>query len=273
MSTRTRMRQEIDEQPAAVADTLAALAAPARLLAAAVRALNVDRIVLIARGSSDHAPRRLPGATHSRAAAASSPPFAAPSLYPTYAAPVDLRGARDRRPHAIGGDARGSIPALAYAAGRGALTACITNAGDASLARAVEHPLVTRAGVEQSVVATKTFGPAHWRLHPALSSPETGARSFRNDLAVVLPDPMSETIAVARHRGKRGSDAGLDAAAVCVGRGFQLRGRARGRAQAVKEGTSAIWAEGFSSMWILLCPESGNREAVTAAPPALIFYT
>jgi putative transcriptional regulator len=45
------MRREIAEQPAAVAATLAQVAGPAAALAAAVRARELDRVVLVARGS------------------------------------------------------------------------------------------------------------------------------------------------------------------------------------------------------------------------------
>jgi glucosamine--fructose-6-phosphate aminotransferase (isomerizing) len=261
MSSRTRMRQEIAEQPAAVADTLAALAAPAQLLAVAVRARNVDRIVLIARGSSDHAAVYGRYLLEGRCGLVTA--LAAPSLYTTYAAPVDLRGAL-----AIGVSQSGETPeivsALAYAGARGALTACITNAGDASLARAVEHPLVTRAGVEQSIAATKTFS-AQLAAFAALAA-GLGASALRDGLPG-LPDLISETIAIAEAPAERAAATLVgDDAAVCVGRGFSYA-VALEAALKLKE-TSAIWAEGFSSADL----RHGPTAAVTSATPALVLH-
>jgi glutamine---fructose-6-phosphate transaminase (isomerizing) len=50
----SHMRREIAEQPAAVAATLAQVAEPAAVLATAVRERGLDRVVLVARGTSDH---------------------------------------------------------------------------------------------------------------------------------------------------------------------------------------------------------------------------
>jgi hypothetical protein len=148
------MLQEIAEQPAAVADTLRALGSPAEALASSMQARDVDRIVLIARGSSDHAAVYGRYLLEGRCGLVTA--LAAPSLYTTYAAPVDLRGAL-----AIGVSQSGATPeivsALAYAGSRGALTAGITNDPRSPLARSADHPLVTRAGDERSVAATKTF--------------------------------------------------------------------------------------------------------------------
>ena len=124
MTAATRMRSEIGEQPTAVADTLDALRGPSEVLAAALRARSVDRVVLIARGSSDHAAVYGRYLLEGRCGLVTA--LAAPSLYTTYAAPVDLQGAL-----AIGVSQSGETPeivsALAYARTRGALTAGITN--------------------------------------------------------------------------------------------------------------------------------------------------
>ena len=78
-----------------------------------MRARDVDRVVLVARGSSDHA--AIYGRYLLEGRCGSSTALAAPSLYTTYAAPVDLRGAL-----AIGVSQSGETPeivsALAYAA-------------------------------------------------------------------------------------------------------------------------------------------------------------
>jgi glucosamine--fructose-6-phosphate aminotransferase (isomerizing) len=261
MSVATRMRLEIGEQPAAVAATVTALAEPSRALAAAMRAWDVDRIVLIARGSSDHAAVYGRYLLEGRCGLVTA--LAAPSLYTTYEAPVDLRGAL-----AIGVSQSGATPeivsALSYATSRGALTAAITNEADSPLARAADHPLVLQAGDERSVAATKTF-TAQLAAFAALAA-ALGARAVGEGLAQ-LPELMRETIASSEAACDEAS-AGLvaDEAAVCVARGFSYA-VALEAALKLKE-TSAVWAEGFSSADL----RHGPTAAVTRATPALVFH-
>jgi glutamine---fructose-6-phosphate transaminase (isomerizing) len=261
VSAPTRMRAEIAEQPVAVARTLEALAGPAEALAAAMRTRSVDRIVLIARGSSDHAAVYGRYLLEGRCGIVTA--LAAPSLYTTYRAPVDLRGAL-----AIGVSQSGETPeivsALEYAASRGALTAGVTNAAASSLVGAVEHPLVTRAGDERSVAATKTF-TAQLAAFAALAA-ALGADDLRAGLAEIA-DRMAETIELSE--GAAGEAAATlveDAAAICVARGFSYS-VALEAALKLKE-TSAIWAEGFSSADL----RHGPTAAVTSATPALVLH-
>jgi glutamine---fructose-6-phosphate transaminase (isomerizing) len=261
VSDPTRMRLEIAEQPTAVADTLRALSEPAAGLAAAVRERRVDRVVLIARGSSDHAAIYGRYLLEGRCGIVTA--LAAPSLYTTYAAPVDLRGAL-----AIGVSQSGETPeivsALAYAGSRGALTAAVTNDGASSIAQGVDHPLVTRAGREQSVAATKTF-TAQLAAFAALAA-ALGVTALREGLSAI-PGLMSDTLelAAAPCDAAAASLAGDDAA-VCVARGFSYA-VALEAALKLKE-TCAIWAEGFSSADL----RHGPTAAVTSATPALVFH-
>jgi glucosamine--fructose-6-phosphate aminotransferase (isomerizing) len=255
------MRLEIAEQPAAVADTLRALAEPALALAAAVRERGVDRVVLVARGSSDHAAIYGRYLLEGRCGIVTA--LAAPSLYTTYAAPVDLRGAL-----AIGVSQSGETPeivaALAYAGARGALTAAITNDGQSAIAREADHPLVTRAGVERSVAATKTF-TAQLAAFAALAA-ALGASSLREGLASI-PDLMTDTITrTAGAADEAAASLVHDDAAVCVARGFSYA-VALEAALKLKE-TCAVWAEGFSSADL----RHGPTAAVTSATPALVFH-
>ena len=198
MSAPTRMRQEIAEQPAAVADTLRALGGPAEALAAAMRARDVDRIVLIARGSSDHAAVYGRYLLEGRCGLVTA--LAAPSLYTTYAAPVDLRGALAIGV-AIGRDARDRRRSPMRARGRSRRGSRTTRV---AARPSVDHPLVTRAGVERSVAATKTF-TAQLAAFAALAA-ELGASALRDGLAA-LPDLMSETIALRRRSPRARGDA------------------------------------------------------------------
>jgi glucosamine--fructose-6-phosphate aminotransferase (isomerizing) len=255
------MRLEVAEQPAAVADTLRALSEPAAALAAAVRERRVDRVVLIARGSSDHAAVYGRYLLEGRCGIVTA--LAAPSLYTTYAAPVDLRGAL-----AIGVSQSGETPeivsALAYAGSRGALTAAVTNDGASSIAQGVDHPLVTRAGREQSVAATKTF-TAQLAAFAALAA-ALGATDLRSGLGQIA-ERMTETIERAEPAAHAAAGSLVeDSAAICIARGFSYA-VALEAALKLKE-TSAIWAEGFSSADL----RHGPTAAVTSATPALVLH-
>ncbi len=261
MSASTQMRQEIAEQPDAVAHTLEALGGPAEALAAAARERGVDRVVLIARGSSDHAAVYGRYLLEGRCGIVTA--LAAPSLYTTYRAPVDLRGAL-----AIGVSQSGETPeivsAIAYAAARGALTAGLTNAAGSSLVAAVEHPLVTRAGEERSIAATKTFS-AQLAAFAALAA-ALGADGLRAGLPAIA-ELMARTIALSEEAaGRAAASLADDAAAICIARGFSYA-VALEAALKLKE-TSAIWAEGFSSADL----RHGPTAAVTSATPALVLH-
>ncbi|MEO9173954.1 MAG: SIS domain-containing protein, partial [Gaiellales bacterium] len=226
-----------------------------------MRARSVDRIVLVARGSSDHAAVYGRYLLEGRCGIVTA--LAAPSLYTTYRAPVDLRGAL-----AIGVSQSGETPeivsALAYAASRGALTAGVTNAAGSALVGAVEHPLVTRAGDERSVAATKTFS-AQLAAFAALAA-ALGASELRAGLAEIA-DRMAETIAGSEHAAHAAAESLVDdAAAICIARGFSYA-VALETALKLKE-TSAIWAEGFSSADL----RHGPTAAVTSATPALVLH-
>jgi glutamine---fructose-6-phosphate transaminase (isomerizing) len=255
------MRREIAEQPAAVADTLRALAGPAEALASAMEDGGVDRIVLVARGSSDHAAVYGRYLLEGRCGLVTA--LAAPSLYTTYAAPVDLRGAL-----AIGVSQSGATPeivsALAYAGSRGALIAGITNDAESPLARHADHALVTRAGDERSVAATKTF-TAQLAAFAALAA-ALGACELAAGLAAV-PDLMSETIGLSAGLAETAAAMLVEHdAAVCVARGFSYA-VALEAALKLKE-TAGVWAEGFSSADL----RHGPTAAVTRATPAIVFH-
>ena len=148
------MRQEIGEQPEAVARVLAAEGARCEALAAAAAERGIDLLYIAARGTSDHAAilakylfeieLRLPVC------------LAAPSVFTLYQAPVDLD-----RALVLGisqsGEAADAIEILRQARSRGVLTACITNNADSEMADAAEFPLLCHAGEERSLPATKTY--------------------------------------------------------------------------------------------------------------------
>jgi len=152
MSTPTRMAAEIAEQPEAVARTLEALRprrAELRRLAEGARLVS-----FIARGSSDNA------ATYGRylceVHAGRAASLAAPSVATHYHADVDLRGVLAVALSQSGETAE-IIETLQWAAKHGAQTVAITNDEASALVAAADVALVTRAGPELAVPATKTY--------------------------------------------------------------------------------------------------------------------
>jgi glutamine---fructose-6-phosphate transaminase (isomerizing) len=147
------MRQEIDQQPAALTATIGALL-PRRdevtRLAAGTR-----QVLLIARGTSDNAATY--GSYLIQVHAGRLVALAAPSVATIYGSRVDLTGvlavalSQSGRTEEI-------VQTLEWAAHCGARTLAITNGGaDSPLAQAAEVALVTEAGAERAVPATKTF--------------------------------------------------------------------------------------------------------------------
>lgn len=148
----TVMLEEILEQPAAISRTLTAL----RPLTDDVRRLAHGRsqVLFAARGSSDNAAiygRYLCEVVAGRAAA-----MVAPSLATVYRRRVDLA-------HALvvcvsqSGETSEMVQTLVWARHCGAATLAVTNVVDSSLAREADLALVTEAGHERAIPATKTF--------------------------------------------------------------------------------------------------------------------
>ena len=148
----THMAQEIAEQPEAVRRTLAHLLP----LRDELRALMGDRrrVLLVARGSSDNA------ATYGRylleVAAGIGAALAAPSVATHYRARLDLSDALVVSV-SQSGSTREIVESQAWARECGAATVAVTNVADSPLAAAADLALVTQAGPELAVPATKTY--------------------------------------------------------------------------------------------------------------------
>ena len=225
-----------------------------------MRERGLDRVVLVARGTSDHVAIYARYLLEARCALSAS--LAAPSLYTTYRPPVDLS-----RALVLGVSQSGQTPeivaALEFAAERGALTAALTNEAGSPLARAVAHALVTAAGEEQSVAATKTFTTALAviaELARALGAADLAAPlkalTRALDEAVALPDALVDEAA----RSLVGAEA-----AVCISRGYAYA-TALEAALKLKEVTG-LWAEGFSAADL----RHGPRAAALGLP-ALVLH-
>ncbi|WP_374929251.1 SIS domain-containing protein [Kytococcus sedentarius] len=146
------MAAEIAEQPAAVARTLTHLAGARDDLAALLQ--GARRVSFSARGSSDNAAIYGRYLMEARCGFASG--HVAPSIATHYGADVDLDGtvvvsiSQSGRTEEI-------VAGQEWARRNGARTVAITNHEDSPLATGADVALVTQAGQEQAVPATKTY--------------------------------------------------------------------------------------------------------------------
>jgi glucosamine--fructose-6-phosphate aminotransferase (isomerizing) len=255
------MRREIDEQPAVVAATLEALTPVVGRLADAMRARDVGTVLLLARGTSDHA--AVYGRYLLEARCGLVAGLAAPSIWTAYRPRLDLS-----RTLVLAVSQSGRTPeivsALDHARGCGALTAALTNGADSPLAAGAEHRLVTLAGVEQSVAATKTFTTALAAL--AALAGALGAEACDDASLAAVPEAMRRTLDLA---GPTIEDAARRLAsaqaAVCAARGLALCVALEG-ALKLKEATG-VWAEGYSAADLRHGPTAAARGL-----PALVFH-
>ncbi len=152
MTEPTAMRAEIAEQPAALRATLDALLPQARDVAQL--AGDGRQVLFIARGTSDNA--AVYGGYLLQAQAGVLATLASPSIATAYHRRLDLSGVLAVALSQSGETAE-IVETLAWARGCGARTVGITNRDGSALAAAADLALVTRAGPERAVPATKTF--------------------------------------------------------------------------------------------------------------------
>jgi glucosamine--fructose-6-phosphate aminotransferase (isomerizing) len=232
------MAAEMGEQPA----VLAALAEHRARLTEGVRAIVPEPlagIVLVARGSSDHA--AVFGRYVLELASGRPVSLAAPSLHTLYRSRADHRGYL-----AVGVSQSGRTPEITTVLERvremGARTVAITNDPTSPLALAGEVVIELGAGDERAVPATKTFTAqvaAFAMLAGALGSvpwPERDWDAVPDAVASVLEDGN----APARVAAELGSAGGL----LAVARGF-LYVVALEAALKIKE-TTGVLAQGYS---------------------------
>lgn len=152
MTTRTRMAVEIAEQPEAVARTLDALLPLRSDLARLAR--DARLVLFYARGSSDNAAiyGRYLLEVHARRPAA----MGAPSVATHYRSNLDLGGVLAVAV-SQSGETGEIVDTARWARDRGARVVAVTNAADSALSRVADVTLVTRAGAETAVPATKTY--------------------------------------------------------------------------------------------------------------------
>lgn len=150
--TGTTMAREIAEQPDALARTIDAL----RPLRPAIRELAASRrtVLFVARGSSDNA--AIYGRYLLEIHAGHPAGLAAPSVSTHYGARLDLSDAVVVSV-SQSGETQEIVEAQQWAAACGARTIAVTNNADSSLVRTADLALVTQAGRELAVPATKSY--------------------------------------------------------------------------------------------------------------------
>ena len=148
----TIMAQEIAEQPTSIAATLEAL----RPLRAQIKQLAGDRALtlFVARGSSDNA--AIYGRYLLEVHAGRTASLAAPSVATHYRRELDLNGTLVVA-ISQSGQTEEIVQTQEWAKRCGAATIAVTNVQGSPLAQAADLTLVTRAGTERAVPATKTF--------------------------------------------------------------------------------------------------------------------
>ena len=151
-TTPSVMAREIAEQPEAIRRTLEALMP----LRGRLRELTADRrhVSLVARGSSDNAAvyGRYLLETHTGVSAA----LAAPSIATHYRRRLDLSDTVVVALSQSGGTEE-IVRTQRWARDCGAVTVAITNEPDSALAQEADLALVTKAGRELAVPATKSY--------------------------------------------------------------------------------------------------------------------
>jgi len=186
----TRMRAEIGQQPAAVAATLDALLP----LAGEIERLGdgCRHVLFIARGSSDNA--AVYGQYLCSVRAGRLATLASPSVATAYRARVDLEGVL-----AVAVSQSGRTEEIVatqdWARSCGARTVAVTNDGGSPLASDADLALVTQAGEELAVPATKTFTTqlaALAVLGLALGGDRDGLQALRG-----VPDAMVRALEAA----------------------------------------------------------------------------
>lgn len=234
-----RMAAEMAEQPG----VLRALARRRQQVVAEVRAavpVPPPGVVLVARGSSDHA------AVYGRYAlelAVRRPVcLAAPSLFTLYGADVACDGWL-----AVAVSQSGATPEIVTVFERlraaGATGVAVTNDATSPLAQAADAVVDLAAGEELAVPATKTFTASVAAF--AMLAEALGDGGWHAGDWEALPDQVAAVLADPRPPRRVAADLADAAGLVTVGRGF-LYGVALEAALKLKE-TTSILAHGYSS--------------------------
>ncbi|MCO5969154.1 SIS domain-containing protein [Actinoallomurus soli] len=190
------MRAEIGEQPAALRATLDALLP--RMPEIGLLAQEARHVLFIARGSSDNA--AVYGSYLIQTHAGRLATLASPSVATTYKKRLDLSGVLAVA-ISQSGKTEEIVESLDWAADCGARTIAVTNGEGSPLAEAAQIALVTKAGTEVAVPATKTYTTQLAAL--AVLGIALGAEADVADLRRA-PDEVERLIAATEESGALG---------------------------------------------------------------------
>jgi glucosamine--fructose-6-phosphate aminotransferase (isomerizing) len=234
------LHDEIAEQPDVAARFLAAQAGPVDAIAESLRARPVRRVVIAARGTSDHAAlyaQYVLGIRHRLSVG-----LGTPSIVSLYGVAPDLADAL-----VIGISQSGASPdivaVIAAARAQGAPTVAITNEPDSALAAAADRTIALGAGPELAVAATKTYTTELLAI-ALLSAALTDDPADRAALAAI-PDALSRALALEPEIERIAHEQAGAARVLIIARGYEYA-TAREWALKLKE-LSRVFADAYSS--------------------------
>ncbi len=184
-------RDEIHEQPEAAARFLAAAPSVVGPLADRLRRADIDHVVIVGRGTSDHAAiyaQYVLGIRHRLSVGLGTPSV------------ISLYGASPRLDRSLviaisqSGASPDVIEVIAEGRRQGAPTIAITNDPDSPLAVAAETTIALHAGPERAIAATKTYTTELLAI-AALSAALTGDADDAAALAAI-PETLARVLAL-----------------------------------------------------------------------------
>jgi glutamine---fructose-6-phosphate transaminase (isomerizing) len=182
----TAMHREIHEQPEVIARLLSS--ADTHVAQIAEVAAGCRHVLFVARGSSDHAAMYGQYLVSTRTGMLAT--SASPSVMTLYRAEIDLRDVL-----VVGvsqsGETTEIVDTIAWSRQCGAKTIAITNRENSTLANAVDTAIITHAGAELAVPATKTWSAQ--MVSMLILAAGLGARDLVTE-AQVIPDEMSRLL-------------------------------------------------------------------------------
>ncbi len=234
------LRDEILEQPEAAARFLATQSGPVAALADAIRARDIEHVVIVARGTSDHAAiyaQYVLGIRHGLTAG-----LATPSVVSVYGADPGLRHSLVIAISQSG--ASPDIVAVVDAARRqGAPTVALTNDPDSPLGVAADWTIALSAGPERAIAATKTYTTSVLAI-AALSAALSDDEADRAAVAAV-PDAIAAVLALEPAMAEAARAHAAASRALIVARGYEYA-TAREWAIKIKE-LAHVFADPYSA--------------------------
>lgn len=234
------LHDEIAEQPEIAARFLATHAEPIDAIAAGLRARGVRRVVIAARGTSDHAAlyaQYVLGIRHRWSVG-----LGTPSIVSLYGIAPDLEDTL-----VIGISQSGASPdivaVLSAARAQGAPTVAITNEPDSALSGAADRTIVLGAGPERAIAATKTYTTE--LLAIALLSAALADEPADRAALAALPETLARALALEPEIERICDEQAGAARALVIARGYEYA-TAREWALKLKE-LSRVFADPYSS--------------------------